>query len=224
MNKTVIATFFLFSCYAVSGQRLDTIPNLPEHYRERLADFRSEPIVNGGIIFLGNSITEGGNWKKLLGDSLAINRGISGDNTFGILNRIGEVTVRQPAKLFLLIGINDLSKNIPEEVILGNLITIVSRVHRSSPNTIVYVESIFPLNAGHEKFPEKFLNKESQVLTINTQLRKYAARMKFTFVDLYGEFTDSEGKLEKTYTTDGLHLNASGYAQWVKILKREKYL
>jgi hypothetical protein len=66
----------------------DTLPNLPEHYTKRLAEFKKQPIVKGKVIMLGNSITEGGNWKKLLKDSTVINRGISGDVTFGVINRL----------------------------------------------------------------------------------------------------------------------------------------
>ena len=40
----------------------------------------------GGIVFLGNSITEqGGDWGKRLGWSSLKNRGISGDVTEGVL-------------------------------------------------------------------------------------------------------------------------------------------
>ncbi|HVU56438.1 MAG TPA: hypothetical protein VHD83_15340 [Puia sp.] len=42
----------------------------------------------GGTIFLGNSITEYGDWQRLLHDARVINRGIAGDNTFGILDRL----------------------------------------------------------------------------------------------------------------------------------------
>lgn len=224
MNKFLILVLLLFSFNRVVGQRMDTVPNLPDHYRDRLEKFKKESIVRGGIVFLGNSITEGGNWKMLLQDSLIVNRGISGDNTFGVLNRISEVIIRQPDKLFLLIGINDLSKNIPEEIIFENILSIAGRIHAGSPKTKVYIQSILPLNATNEKFPQKFLNNESHILTINTQLKRFASKVKYTYVDLYNEFTDAQGKLDEKYTTDGLHLNKSGYNLWVSILKREKFL
>jgi len=48
--------------------------------------------------------------------------------------------------------------------------------------------------------------------------------MKYTYVDLYNEFTDGQGRLDEKLTTDGLHLNKSGYELWVRILRKEKYL
>ncbi|HZX73491.1 MAG TPA: GDSL-type esterase/lipase family protein [Cyclobacteriaceae bacterium] len=223
MKRSLFPILLVCSGLAL-GQRLDTVPNLPEHYVQRLEKFKKEPVVSHGIVFLGNSITEGGDWKTLLKDSTIINRGISGDNTFGVLNRIGDVTLRQPDKLFMLIGINDLSKSIPDEIIFENILSIVGRIHSGSPNTKVYVQSILPLNATNEKFPQKFLDKESHVLTINGQLKKMASKMKYTYVDLYNEFTDGQGRLDEKLTTDGLHLNKSGYELWVRILRKEKYL
>ncbi len=72
-----------WQCQRVFRNPYDTLPNLPEHYASRLAKFKVEKATRNHILFLGNSITEGGNWRKLLGDSTVINRGISGDNTLG---------------------------------------------------------------------------------------------------------------------------------------------
>src|SRR5688500_3134149 len=82
--------------------------------------FRSYPNSAKDIIFLGNSITAGVDWVELLGNPVVRNRGISGDITFGVLERLHEVTEGAPAKVFILIGINDISRNIPDSVIIGN--------------------------------------------------------------------------------------------------------
>ena len=34
-------------------------------HEQRLSMFRATPVSNGAIIFLGNSITEGGNWSEI---------------------------------------------------------------------------------------------------------------------------------------------------------------
>jgi lysophospholipase L1-like esterase len=201
----------------------DTVPNLPEHYWVRVEKFKKETNISGKVVFLGNSITEGGNWKKLLKDSTIINRGISGDNTFGVIARIDEIVKLKPASLFILIGTNDLSKKIPDEIVIENIFTIVSRVKAGSPKTKIFVQSILPINNTVEKFPQQFDN-ENHILTINDQLSRYAERLRYTYIDLYGKFLDDQGKLKSSYTFDGLHLNALGYQQWVEILKSLKYL
>ena len=208
--------FILFPGYLLGQPTWDTIPYGPDYYRGQYEKFKKEPVVKGKVIFVGNSITEDGNWRKLLRDSTVINRGVSGDITFGILNRIDEVAKRQPSKLYLLIGINDIAKNIPDEIIMENIFSIVSKVRGLSPKTIIFVQSILPTNNSFPDSPDH-KNKDDHVITINAQLQKYGDRLQYTYVDLYSKFTDSEGRLDAKYTADGLHLNAMGYMHWVDI-------
>jgi lysophospholipase L1-like esterase len=224
--RALLIIFLLSLAYLASAQTktYDTMPNLPEHYVERYERFKKEPIVKERVIMMGNSITEGGNWQTLLKDSTVINRGISGDVTFGVLNRIKEVTDRKPSKLFLLIGINDLSRNTPVEVIIENVFMIVGKIRSGSPGTSIYIQSILPTNESFKNLNKNFLGKMEHIATINSQVKKYAKKLKFTYVDLYSSFLDGDGRLEAKMTTDGLHLSAAGYNRWVEILKREKYL
>ena len=85
-------------------------------YNKKIDEFKNDPIGQGKIVFLGNSITEaGGDWNVRFGTSNIVNRGISGDMTEGVLNRLDEIIHYKPIALFLLIGINDIfDANIPE--------------------------------------------------------------------------------------------------------------
>ncbi len=222
MKKLIFIFLSFVSIEMFAQQRTyDTLPNLPEHYLSRVAIFEKEPIEKGKIIMVGNSITEGANWKKLLKDSSIINRGISGDVTFGVLNRIEDIVLREPSKIFLLIGINDLSRNTPDEVIIENLFTIVSKLKASLPNTEIFVQSILPTNDSFKNLKKDFLGKDPHITTINTQLKRYADKMKYTFIDLYTKFLGKDGTMDAAYVTDGLHLNELGYQHWVSILRTE---
>lgn len=196
----------------------DTLPRLVEHYQQKVAAFKKEKTTKTKILFLGNSITEGGNFKKLLKDSSVVNRGIGGDITFGILRRLDDVTRFQPSKLYLLIGINDLSKGIPEDVILENMFLIVTQIKKASPKTQVFVQSILPVNSSFKNFPKGYDVMEG-ISVINGQLSKISKRFGYTYVDLYKHFTDKDGNLDATLSYDGLHLNAAGYQRWVTVLK-----
>jgi lysophospholipase L1-like esterase len=221
--KGIAFVVFLIATVTCSAQSWDTIPVLPDYYKAKLAAFRKQKETTGKILFLGNSITEMGNFKKLLGDSGVVNRGIGGDITFGIMQRLDEVTRFKPSKLFLLIGINDLYKKIPEDVVLENMFLIISRIHKGSPNTQVFVHSILPVNKSFKNFPKGYDLMEN-ISVINTQLSKISKRFNYTYVDLYKEFTDKEGNLNAGYSRDGLHLNDAGYKLWIKILKDAKHL
>jgi lysophospholipase L1-like esterase len=220
----LLGSLFLFDSAFAQIKTYDTLPNLPEHYSERYEFFKKEPIKQGRIIMVGNSITEGGNWKTLLEDSTVINRGISGDVTFGVLQRMKDITDRKPSKLFLLIGINDLSRNTPDEVILENIFMIIGKIHSGSPTTTLYVQSILPINESFKNLNKKYFGKSDHIATINSQVKKYAGKLKYTYVDLHSGFLDADGRMDAKFTSDGLHLTPAGYHHWVEILKKQKYL
>lgn len=89
-NLLFVFSFSLTPIVSV-GQNIiyDTIQYAKEYHQKRLTLFNSEPIIKGKTIFLGNSITEFGDWQKLLNDQSVINRGIAGDNTFGVFGAFG---------------------------------------------------------------------------------------------------------------------------------------
>jgi len=205
--------------------RYDTIQYAPEYYAERVAQFKTEPIEKGRIIFLGNSIIEYGNWRKLLGDSSVINRGVAADNTFGVLRRLDDVITRQPGKLIIEIGINDVSQSIPNEIIVRNIKAIVDKVRAASPKTMILVISLLPTNDDVEKeYPDAF-NKNHISLEINRQLQKKSKDGSFVYVDLSKQLQDANGNLDRKFAQpDGLHLNDEGYKIFVRLLRSGKYL
>jgi lysophospholipase L1-like esterase len=208
----------------VTNQNLyDTIPNLPEHYLKRSAEFVKEPVVTGKVMFLGNSITEGGNWAELTGDKTVINRGIGGDVTFGVIKRLDDVIIRKPSKLFILIGINDISKDFPDEVIADNYRKIIQELKSKTPDTKIFVQSILPLNPQYPKFPQHY-DKANHVIRVNQLLYALAIAENVSFINLYPVFLDNQQRMDARYTTDGLHLNREGYKVWMRFLKDNKYL
>ncbi len=201
----------------------DTIPFIPEHTPQRLAQFAKEPVIPGRVIFLGNSITEMGNWKKVLNDTTVINRGIGGDITYGILKRLKDITDRSPSKVFILVGINDIGKDIPEAVIADNCLKIVREIHDKCPQTRIYVQSVLPVNPTVPHFPQHY-DKEEHVLALNKLIAANAKEGDYTFVDIFHLFVDADGRLNSQYTYEGLHLKPPAYAIWVDYLKKQGYL
>lgn len=194
----------------------------PNSFKMQVERFKSYPNSKKDIIFLGNSITAGTDWAELLQEPNAKNRGISGDITFGVLERLNEVTEGKPAKVFILIGINDLGRKIPDNVIFHNYEQIVQRIKTESPSTKIYFQSVLPTN---DSFPAKNqFHKQGNIQFLNNGLKQLAAKEKFTFIDLHSRFLDNAGQLDARFTYDGLHLNPAGYLHWAKILKEGGYL
>jgi hexosaminidase len=194
------------------------------HYYLQKSVFESLPDTEDGeVIFLGNSITSGGHWSELFNDLKVKNRGISGDVTGGILLRLDEVTGREPAKIFLLIGTNDLSRGIPIDTICGNIALIIERINLETPGTSLFLQSILPVNDEVGKQFHGHKKKSGEIIIVNERLKKMSAENGLVYVDLFASFANSEGKLDSLYTNDGLHLNGAGYQLWKSIVEKYVY-
>ncbi|HUC83392.1 MAG TPA: family 20 glycosylhydrolase, partial [Flavisolibacter sp.] len=183
------------------------------YYHQRVTHFKTLPATKGDVIFLGNSITDGGEWSELFNDLKLKNRGISGDVTAGVLHRIDEVAQRKPAKVFLLIGTNDLARGIAPDSVVKNILLIASYLKQQTPSTQLYVQSILPVNSLFNKFGGH-TSKSAQIREVNQKLQQQSARYTYTFVDLFMPFADKEGRLKVELTNDGLHLTGPGYLLW----------
>ncbi len=190
------------------------------HYKELRAKYDKLPDRKGEIIFLGNSITERGDWPTLFKNKNIINRGIGGDVCFGVLNRLDEVISSHPKIVFLMIGINDIGRNVPLEIIAGKIRQIVDKIKAKSPKTRIYLQSVLPINESVMKF-DYMKNKSDNIVLLNQLIRSFALKENIHFVDLYSHFADENGQLIARYTVDGIHLSAEGYQQWVNVFKLE---
>jgi lysophospholipase L1-like esterase len=192
-------------------------------YKHRLAFFKQMPDTRKEIIFLGNSLTEAGEWQELTGNPRVKNRGISGDVTYGIIARLDEVLSSNPAKVFILTGTNDLKRGIPIASITATFERMLSIIKTQSPKTKIYLQSVFPVNEAMTGESYKKITNEVVVL-LNEKLKLMAPKYGSVYVDLHHLLTDSNGQLKKEYTLDGIHLWPDAYKVWVDYLKSNNYL
>ncbi len=183
-------------------------------YYQRATLFDALPTDTTDIVMLGNSITNGAEWFELFNDPRVKNRGISGDTWEGVYDRLDYLLKGQPAKIFLLIGVNNVSRGHSVDSIAGGVEKIVKRIRKESPRTRLYVQSMLPVNDCYGMFGGHTSRADSVPL-INQRYRNIAAENGATFIDLYSSFADPEtGKMNPQYTNDGLHLLGSGYLVW----------
>jgi len=188
-------------------------PRYSLYWHQRASHYEMLPNESGEVIFLGDSITDGCNWGEMFGDTKIKNRGISGDVTQGILDRLDEVVEAKPAKVFLMIGINDLAAGKTPRQIVDNTKKIVRAIQKASPETQIFLESLLPVNPDFPQFPHHS-NKSQDVLSINRVLERMAQEFDLKYVDLFSKFTVDGNKLNPEYTNDGLHLTGAGYRVW----------
>lgn len=216
MKKWICASLLLINAVLLQAQI--QLPHYPDsifstYYHQRVSHFKTLRQTKGDIIFIGNSITDGGEWSELFNDLKIKNRGISGDVSTGVLNRLDEVTQRKPAKVFLMIGTNDLARNILPDSVVKNILLIASYLKQQSPSTQLFVQSILPVNDVFGKF-SGHTNKGERIREVNNKLEQHAAEYNYSFIDLHKLFSDENGKLKKEFTNDGLHLTGKAYLLW----------
>jgi lysophospholipase L1-like esterase len=201
--------------------RYDTIHYAPDYYAARVAHFKSEPIETGRLVLLGNSLIEYGDWTKLFSDSSIVNRGVAADNTFGVLKRLDDIIARQPSNVIIEIGINDVSQNMPIDIVVDNITEIVKKLHSECPRTGIFVVGLLPTNDDvKNEYPDVF-NKNRMSDVVNALLKLRAKPDLFAYVDLNSKLRDPQGKLNvKVASSDGLHLNEEGYRIFGKLLSK----
>lgn len=219
MKQGVIRLVIIFMVFAWVKTAQAQERKYSIYWERRASLFESLPTSKKDIIFLGNSITDGAEWAEIFDNPRVKNRGISGDITSGILDRLDPIVKGKPAKLFLLIGINDVSRGISVDSIVGNIRLILERIELESPKTRIYLQSVLPVNDAFDNF-KKHASRWAMVPEINVELKKLASEKQLTYIDLFSHFTDDSGaKLNPDYTNDGLHLMGEGYLKWKELIE-----
>lgn len=170
--------------------------------------FRILPVNSENIVFVGNSITHMHEWWEAFGNNKVINRGNSGTVSGEILDNLEAILPGKPAKIFLMIGTNDLGTqgiNTAEHV-ARNVRTAVKRTQKESPETEIYIQSILPSNVG-------LRTVEVQKQT-NDSLRQICLETGATYVDLWDKLIGILSGGQASF--DQLHLTATSYRIWCK--------
>ena len=131
-------------------------PITTQRYNFMLDVYKNSPrhdLSNKVIIMLGDSLTENTPFNELTQFRFHIkNRGISSDNTCGVLNRINRSGINNAAKIFILLGINDIGNGIELTESMKNYEAIINSIKKISPSTKIYIQSVFPVD--HNKLPD----------------------------------------------------------------------
>ena len=189
-----------------------------DYYRHRVSVFRSLPETEGEIIMLGNSLNNNALWTELFPMGHVVNRGISGDVVDGVCQRLDEITPDKPAKIFLITGTNDLINDpeISAVKVWDRYEKLIKTIRQDMPDTKLYVQSTLPLNPK-SKFYEGF---NPRVAELNKLLEAGMDRYEYFYIDLASLLSDENGDLAEKYTTDGIHLSATGYFVWAAELAK----
>jgi lysophospholipase L1-like esterase len=165
-----------------------------------------------GIVFVGDSITEG--WHTLEQDFAGlplkvVNRGIGGDTTPNLLYRLqADVLDLHPRALVVLIGTNDLGEHTSPADIADNLGVFHARLRAAYPTIPIAWCLVMP-RKGDDTYPER-------IHALNDLLVKLAAADPgITICDTFTPLALPDGSSKaEDFNPDHLHLNPAGYAVW----------
>ncbi|PZF68071.1 hypothetical protein DEJ33_02425 [Curtobacterium sp. MCPF17_047] len=161
--------------------------------------------AGGGVLFLGDSITAGGDWAQWLPDERTITLGVDGDTTDGVLARLDEVVQAAPEVIVLLIGTNDFGHHrASAEHVVRNVESALVSLRRALPGVRLLLVSILPRQA-------EFTQKIEQA---NRHLRQFVATCHAQYLDVWPALADGD-HLDERFTDDGLHLDEDGYRAYV---------
>ena len=179
-------------------------------------------LLEPDMIFIGDSIVEYYPLQELLGTAKTIvNRGIRGYQTGHLLDNL-DVHLYGDAvdQIVLLIGTNDIGKDVPMSQALTNLESVIQSISRDYPLSQIKLVSILPVNEGEEYKQTVYIRTNEKIREWNQSYEALAsAYMQVDFLPIYDSLIDSEGQLQSAYTTDGLHLSVAGYQALSDTLK-----
>lgn len=180
------------------------------HFKTRVTEIDRDPIQDGGVMLIGDSITEG--WRLQDGDGLGVavtNHGVGWDSTEGVLARLPQMKRHNPDKIFIMIGTNDISWGVKTEMVYTNLEAAINQLSNAFPEAEIYLQSIVPREA----------DRADIIKRMNARYAEIAVNLDVHYIDLWADFAAVDNRLNPELTEDGLHLNAAGYRLWAKILK-----
>lgn len=149
-----------------------------------------------------------------------LNQGISGETSAGLLKRLSLFDQTEPETIFVMIGINDLLRNVSNQTadqeLLENQRQIITALKKDHPQSQIVVQSILPHAAESvwEGRDRLLALSNQRIQEINEQLETLARQEGVYFLDLYPLFADPQGDLRPELSTDGLHLSPMGYQTW----------
>jgi lysophospholipase L1-like esterase len=168
----------------------------------------------GGIVFLGDSLTQRYPLNEFYPGLHLYNRGIDGDTTEGVLKRL-ELSIfdLKPTMMVLQIGTNDLQvAGLSKENTISNIQLIVRNIQTTQPSIKIILVSLYPVNLSVDKLVNKFIvgpRNNQDIKTINEAIEKIQG---VRFVNAYPHLLNEDKELNMQYTKEGLHLSLAGYA------------
>ena len=201
---TLVLASLLILCVFCSCGKNNNMDEFWEFYNGKLDTFEKEneeyKNKDVDVVFLGDSLTDGYDVKRFYPEYVVLNRGISGDTSVWLEERLDvSLYAVQPKVAVMLIGANNMDK------MLENYESILKSFKENAPNTKIVLLSLTSMSGEWGK-------KNQLAAYNNVQIKMYSEIYGYEYVDLYSALLNLQtGEIYDEYTTDGGHLTEKGY-------------
>lgn len=164
------------------------------------------------VVFYGNSITSGSDFREFFPDVSICNLGYPGDDLPGLRFRAYTIAAVKPEKVFVMGGINGL-KQTPLEVFTEQYSLMIKAIKEAVPEANIYLQSILPVK-------DKKMTKK--VKGCNIIIDSLATAYGCQYIDLFPLY-EKEGGMNLDYSKDGTHLKSEHYDKWADAIRKYVY-
>jgi lysophospholipase L1-like esterase len=174
---------------------------------------QKHPPPKGAILLCGSSSARGWNVRKWFPDHQVVNRGFGGSQIHESAHFADRIILpHRPRIILLYAGDNDIASGKAPQTVCDNFKAFVARIHGALPRCRIVFIAIKPsLRRWHLVAKMRAANRLIQAVT--------EADDRLDYVDIDAPMIGPDGKPRKElFKSDGLHLNAKGYALWTRLV------
>lgn len=182
---------------------------LLQNQERRATLFQEFKVPPESTVFLGDSNIELTEWDEIFNHSDFRNRGISGNTSSAVLERLDNILEGQPKRVFLSVGSNDIFFSVREEELFANYEEILQRLRADIPSSELYCMSTVPRRS----------KDHTRLLALNEEIQKTSKKYDCTYIDLYNAFLDpSDNSMRDDYSNDDTHFLGAGYKKFKELM------
>ena len=193
-----IVVFAAFTGFFVQSNVLDPL------YERQVSVFESFPVEAGDVVFVGDTLVAAAPLEEMFPGLPVKNRGIVGDTSKGILERIETIAMADPAAVALMVGTFDVLGGVPRRETIARVEAILDGLDEGASG--LEGGRAFRAAARHRGGGKR--------RTPNAGYADLAAARDLAFIDLASDYRGANGAIAPRFSNDGLHLNGAGYEKW----------
>jgi pentatricopeptide repeat protein len=174
------------------------------------------PPKDGMLLFIGSSSFR--LWNTMQEDfnnPTILNRAFGGATLVDMIRYQDAIALKyHPKKIFIYCGENDIASSelVTPEIVLERFTTLYTNLRAKFPTTSIVYVSIKPCILRWAM--------RDRMMATNMLIQQYLKQQKHsTFVSIWDEMLDQGVPMKDIFREDNLHMNAKGYAIWIKALK-----